>query len=135
MAGYATGAENDPGKEEEEENAEGNCKRQATNPIGGSSGWEKEIVTMARSERAVNLARYATGLANEPREEKEEENAAKNCKKTARNPVGVNRGWENENAPTLDPSTLGIQKGAAGRFTKQATMLTAEVNTPITGTK
>ena len=41
MAGYATGTANDPKEDKEEENTEGNCKQPATNPIGGSRGWEK----------------------------------------------------------------------------------------------
>ena len=34
MAGYTTGTANYPEKEEEEKNAEGNCKQQVRNPIG-----------------------------------------------------------------------------------------------------
>ena len=60
MARYNTGTENDPEEEEEEENLEGNHKQPATNPIGGSRGWEKESAARARSERAGNLAGYAT---------------------------------------------------------------------------
>ena len=41
MAGYNNGTEIDSKEEEEEENLEGNCKQPATNPIGGSRGWEK----------------------------------------------------------------------------------------------
>ena len=41
MAGYVTGTANDPEEEEEEKNSEGNRKQLATNPIGGSRGWEK----------------------------------------------------------------------------------------------
>ena len=52
-----------------------------------------------------------------------------------RNPVGVSHGWGNENAPTSTPSTLGIPGGATRRFTKQATTLPTEGNTPISGTK
>ena len=66
MAVYKTRIENDPKEEEEEENLEGNCKQPATNPIGGSRVWEKEILARARSERVGNLAGYATGLANDP---------------------------------------------------------------------
>ena len=60
MAGYATETTNDPEEEEEEENLDRNCKQPATNTIGGSCGWEKEITVRARSERAGNLAGYAT---------------------------------------------------------------------------
>ena len=66
MAGYKTGTAKDPEEEEEEENLEGNLKQPATNPIGGSCGWEKESVARACSERAGNLAGYATGLSNKP---------------------------------------------------------------------
>ena len=38
-----------------------------------SHGWEKEIAARARSEKRGNLARYGTGLSNEPEEEEEEE--------------------------------------------------------------
>ena len=75
------------------------------------------------------------GLANEPEEDEEEENAAGNRKQPERNPVGGNQGWENENTPTSAPSMLGIHRGAAGRFTKQATTLPEEGNTPNAGTK
>ena len=91
---------------------------------------EREI-----SERAGNLAGYATGLANDPEEDKEEENVAGNHKQPAMNPVGGNHGWGKKNAPTLAPITLGIHGGAAVRFTKQVTMLPEEVNTPSAGTK
>ena len=86
-------------------------------------------------ERAGNLARYATGIENETKEEKEEENTAGNCKQTERKPVRGNQGWENENAPTLAPRTLGIHGGAAERFTKKATTFPAEENTPLARTK
>ena len=128
MAGYATGTENDPKEEEEEENLEGNRKQPATNPIGGSHGWEKESAARASSERAGNLVGYATGLGNEPEEEEEKKFAAGNLKQPARNPVGGNQGLENENEPTLDQSTLEIHGGAAGRFTKQVTTLLEEGN-------
>ena len=78
MAGYATGIANDLEEEEEEENLEGNCKQPETNHIGGSRGWEKEIAVRARLERAGKLAGYATGLANDPKEDEEEEYAARN---------------------------------------------------------
>ena len=87
------------------------------------------------SERVGNLARYATVIVNVPKEDEEEENAAGNRKQPARNPVGGNQGWEKENAPTSAPITLGINGGAAGRFTKQATTLPVEGNTPSAGTK
>ena len=73
MAGYRNGTENNPEEEEEEENLEGNCKHPETNHIGGSRGWEKEIVARARSKKKGNLARYETGILNEPEEEEEEE--------------------------------------------------------------
>ena len=38
--------------------------------------------------REGNMAGYETGMANEPEEEKEEENDAGNCKQPARNLVG-----------------------------------------------
>ena len=76
MSGYTTRTSNKPKEEEEEENTEGNQKQPAMNPIGGSHGWAKERVERARSERAGNLAGYATGLANDPEKDEEEENAA-----------------------------------------------------------
>ena len=94
--------------------------------IGGSHGWAKECAARARLERAGNLSGYATGIAKDPKEDDEEENAAGNRKQPARNPVGGSHGWGNENAPTLSPSTLGIHGGAVGRFTKQATTLPVE---------
>ena len=69
MAGYATGTANEPEEEEEEENAEGNCKQLARNPVMGSHGWEKESATRTCSERAGKLDRYATGMANNPKED------------------------------------------------------------------
>ena len=128
MSGYKTGTSNNTEEEEEEKNVEGNRKQPVTNPIGGSLSWEKESAARARSERAGNLSEYATGLANEPEEEEEEEYAAGNCKQPARNPIGLNQGWENENEPMSSPCTLGIHGGAAGIFTKQATMLPEEGN-------
>ena len=86
-------------------------------------------------QRSRNLAVYETGVANKPKEDEEEENAAENRKQPARNPVGGSHGWGNENAPTSAPSTLGIPGGAAGRFTKQVTMFPAEGNTPSVGAK
>ena len=123
------------GKEEEEENPEGNCKQTTKNPIRGIHGWEKESAARSRLERAGNLAGYATGLLKEPKEEEEEEYAARNRKQPARNPIGGNQGWENENEPTSAPSTLGIHGGAAGRFTKQATTLLEEGNKQNSGKK
>ena len=92
-------------------------------------------MTRACSQRAGNLARYATGMSNEPKEDEQEENAAGNFKHPERSPIGGSHGWGNKNVPTLAPSTLGIPGGAAGRFTKQATTLPAEDNTPSAGTK
>ena len=135
MAGYATGTANEPEEEEKEENAEWNTKQRETNSIGGSHSWEKECAARERLERVGNLAGYATGLVNEPEEEEEKENAAGNHKHPARNPVGGSQGWENENAPTSAPSTLGINGRAAEIFIKQATTLPAEGNTPSAGTK
>ena len=135
MDEYATVTANEPEEEEEEGNAESICKQPATNPIGGSRGHEKESAARARSERARNLAGYAMGLAKNPEEDEEEENTAWNCKQLARNPAGGSQGWEKENAPTLAPSTLVIHGGASGIFTKQATTLPAERNTPRIGTK
>ena len=82
-----------------------------------------------------NLAGYATGIANEPEEDEEEEKAAGDRKQLARNPVGRSHVWGNENAPTSAPSTLGIHGGAVGRFTKQSTTLPVEGNTPSAGKK
>ena len=69
MAGYKTRTENDPEEEEEEENLEGNCKQPATNPIGGSRGWEKEMTARAFSEKRGDMAGYETVILNEPEEE------------------------------------------------------------------
>ena len=41
----------------------------ATNPVRESHSWAKESAARARSERAVKLARYATGVENEPDED------------------------------------------------------------------
>ena len=107
----------------------------AKEPVGGSHGWAKESVARARLVRAGNQVGYATGIANKPGEDEEEENAAGNHKQPSSNPVGVSHGWGNENAPTSASRTLGIHGGAAGRFTKYATTLLAEENTPSVGTK
>ena len=120
--------ENKPEEEEEEENP-------ATNPVRGIHGWAKENAARARSERAGNLSGYVIGISNEPKEYEEEENESGNCKQPATNPVGGSHGWENENVPTLAPSRLKIHGGMTGRFTKQATMLPVEGNTPSAGTK
>ena len=133
MAGYTMGTANDPKEQEEEENEEGNCKQPARNPEGGSHGWEKESAARAHLQRAGNLDGYVTGMANKTDEYEEEENAAGNCKQPARNPVGGSHGWGNENAPTSAPRTMGIPGGAAGSFTKQASKLPAEDNTPGSG--
>ena len=133
MVGYGTEKVKDPKEKEEEESTEGNHKHPARNPVGGSHSWEKESAARARSQRSKNMAGYATGMTNEPKEDEEEENAAGNHKQLARNPVRGVHGRENENAPTSSPSTLGIPRGAAGRFTKQATTLPAERNTPSAG--
>ena len=90
---------------------------------------------MARSKRAENLDTYATGLANEPEEEKEEEYATGNRKQLARNPVGGNQGLDNKNEPTLDPSMLGIHGRLTGRFSKRVTTFPEEVDKQNTGTK
>ena len=74
-------------------------------------------------------------MVNNPEEDEEEINAAGIRNQPARNPVKVSHGWGNENAPTLAPRMLGISGGAAGRFTKQATMFPAKGNTSSAGTK
>ena len=135
MAGYATVTANYPEEEEEEENAEVNCKQPARNPVGGIHGREKESAARARSQRAGNLDGYATGITNKLEEYGEEENAAGNFKQLARNPVGGSHGWVNENALMSPPSMMGILRGAAGRFTKQVTTLPVEGNTPSAGKK
>ena len=48
----------------------------------------EEITVRARSQMAGNLPGYATGTANKPEEDDEEENAAGNRKQPARNPAG-----------------------------------------------
>ena len=58
-----------------------------------------------------------------------------NHKQLERNPVGEYEDWENENEPTLGPSTLYIHGGWAGLFTKQATTLPKEGNKKNAGTK
>ena len=52
----------------------------------------EESAARARSQRARNMAGYATGTANEPEEEEEEENAEGNLKQPVRNPVGGSHG-------------------------------------------
>ena len=47
----------------------------------------EESATRARSQRARNMAGYATGTANDPEEEEEEENLEGNRKQPAKNPV------------------------------------------------
>ena len=69
-------------------------------------------------ERAGNLDGYATGMASDPKGDKEEEYAAGNNKHPERNAFGGSHVWGNENAPTSAPSKLGITGGAEGRFTK-----------------
>ena len=51
MAGYKNGTEIYPKEEVEEENSEGNLKQPATNLIGRSHIWEKEITAGARLEK------------------------------------------------------------------------------------
>ena len=133
LYGYATGTANDPKGNEEEENAAGNRKQPARNPVGGSHSWEEESAARARLQRAGNLDGYVTGTANDTKEDEEEENAAGNSKQPTRNPVGGSQGWGNENAPTSAPSTLGIPRGYAGRQIKQATTLPEEGNAPMAG--
>ena len=98
MVGYATEKVKDPKEKEEEESTEGNHKHPARNPVGGSHSWEKESAARARSQRSKNMAGYATGMTNKPEEDEEEENAAGNCKQTARNPVGGSHGRSEERA-------------------------------------
>ena len=74
-------------------------------------------------------------MGNNPEEDEEEEYEAGNCKQSERNPVGGIHVWGNENAPTSAPSMLGIPGGATGRFTKQETIFSTEVNTPSAQTK
>ena len=81
-------------------------------------------------QKAGDLSGYATGAANDPKEDEEEENAADNCKQPARNPVGGSHGWGKENAPMSDRGTLDIPGGAAGRLTKQTATLPTEGNVP-----
>ena len=91
----------------------------------------------ARSEKRGNIAGCGTGISNKPEEEEEkeeeEEYTVGNRKHLARHPVGENQDWENENEPTLGPSTLGIHGGRAGRFTKQGTTLPKERNKKMQG--
>ena len=92
MDGYTMGTAIKTDEEEEEGNEEGNCKQPETNPVGGSQGWAKESAARARSERAGNLAGYATRIENELKEDEEEENTAGNHKKPIRNPVRGSHG-------------------------------------------
>ena len=82
-----------------------------------------------------NLARYAAGTSNEPEEEEEEQYTAGIRKQPARNPIGGNKGWENENEPTWGPSTLDIHGGRAGQFTKQETTFPEEGDEKNAGIK
>ena len=66
LAGYAVGTANEPKEDKEEENASGNCKKPARNPVGGSHGWEEESAARAHLQMAGNLAIYATGTENDP---------------------------------------------------------------------
>ena len=58
-----------------------------------------------------------------------------NSKQLARNPVGENQDCENENEPTLVPSTLVIHGGRTGRFTKHANTFPKEGNKQNAETK
>ena len=114
MAGYVTLTANNPKEKGEEENTEGNRKQPAKKHVGGSHSWAKESAARARSQRVGNLARYATGIAKDPGEDEEEENAAGNRKQPERNPFRGSHGWGNGNAPMSAPITLGIHGGTAG---------------------
>ena len=104
----------------------------------------EESETRACSQRAGNLAKRATGKANKREEDEADGNAAGNHTQSTRNPVeqatgevktifGGGHGWGNEIAPKLDPHTLGITGGAAGRLTQQAKKLPAGGNAPRAG--
>ena len=95
LAGYATGTANNPEEDKEEENAEGNHKQPARNPVGISHGWAEYNAAKACSQRTGNLSGYATVTTNDPEEDEEEENAAGNHKQPARKPVGGSHGWGN----------------------------------------
>ena len=100
LAVYETAVANKPKEDEEEENAAENRKQPERYPIRGSQGWAKDRAAGARSQRAGKLAGYATWMANDLKEEDDEENEASNFKKPVRNPVRGSHGWGNENAPT-----------------------------------
>ena len=54
----------------------------------------EESAARSRLQRARNMDRYATGTANDPEEEDEEENLEGNCKQLATNPIGESCGRE-----------------------------------------
>ena len=52
----------------------------------------ERITARARSQRARNMAGYATETAEDPEEEEEKENVEGNSKNPATNPVGGSQG-------------------------------------------
>ena len=54
----------------------------------------EEITAREHFQRERNMERYTTGIANEPKEEEEEENAEGNCKQPETNPIRGSHGWE-----------------------------------------
>ena len=101
-----------------------NHERPERNPVGGE-------VTAGQKRPG----RLCDGCGeNNPEEDEGEENTAGNRRRTTRDPVGGSNGREHENFPTSVPRTLGIQRGVAGRLTKQPNKLSEEINAPRSGT-
>ena len=88
----------------------------------------KESVARACSEKAGNLAGYATGMANKPGEDEEEEYAEGNCKKPERNPIGISHGWGNENAPYIGRKAVDIQIKLLSKPIEMQTNFSQETN-------
>ena len=127
MGGYKTGRANDPEEEEEEENSEGNHKQPATNPIGGSRGWENGNEPMSAPRtlgihggRAGRFTKQATTLL----EEGNKQNSGIKARALHRvlmgeNPILQNKiGGGNESrggTGTMVSLTAGQQQCAGGR--------------------
>ena len=124
-----------PGRSKKEEMWKGISSSRRGALLGEGTDRKKKVQQGHASQRAGNLDRYGTVMANKPEENEEEEYAAGNRKQMERNPVRESHGWRNENALTSDPSMLIILGGASGILTKQATTLPTEGNTTSAGTK
>ena len=105
----------------------------------------EESTSRARSQRAGNLFRNATGTTNEREEDKGEDNDTSNRTQPVGNLVeqatgevktifGGGNGWGNKSAPPSSPRMLGIPRGGFVMIEKQAAMFPVGRNSPIAGT-